>query len=478
MLRMIPLSVALVAASAAWANAEPRVDDANKHARAHGTVLASDLKGIDVEDSTGENHGKVVDLMIDCHGERVAFLLVQCDEMDDRQFAVPVGKLDLRMDGDDYTGRIEPSVLSTLPSVKEGDLDAAARLRVDDAGKTRDAASTGKPFKPFSRAVDLKVLDSSGEKIGEIHDLVIHLDDGRVAYALVDSGGVMGMGEKTCAVPLSAFREGPKDDQISLSVTKQQLESAPKAPKDHANAVTFEKQIHDHFAGTASRRDDGRGSGAVSVLKLQDVLGKKVEDHNGDKIGDVKDVLLDGSDGQLTVAILSVGGFLGIGDKNVAVPFSALQRGADDTLTLDVTKETLEESEGIDDSSYDKLTDSAYCSAVARRYGMTDHLSIHCSSVVKAADVLDSELTTSSGEEIGSVEDLAIDPDDGTLRYAAVSLKDADEDLFAVNWNEIRITPRSDEVALVVDASTLRAERGFSKDQWPRTLEENRSRGR
>jgi hypothetical protein len=64
----------------------------------------------------------------------------------------------------------------------------------------------------------------------------------------------------------------------------------------------------------------------------------------GEKLGTVKDVLI-GPDGKMAAAILNVGRFLGIGDKDIAVPFSALQleqRDNSQRIVIDATKEALQ----------------------------------------------------------------------------------------------------------------------------------------
>jgi hypothetical protein len=53
------------------------------------------------------------------------------------------------------------------------------------------------------------------------------------------------------------------------------------------------------------------------------------EDPDSDNIGDVKDLIIS-DDGMITHAVVGVGGFLGIGEKEVAVPFDELQVVEDD----------------------------------------------------------------------------------------------------------------------------------------------------
>src|SRR3954453_15499844 len=54
-------------------------------------------------------------------------------------------------------------------------------------------------------------------------------------------------------------------------------------------------------------------------------IGKNVYDPDGQKIGDVSDVVLDATNGAATAIVMGVGGFLGIGQKDVAVPMGAFR---------------------------------------------------------------------------------------------------------------------------------------------------------
>ena len=71
---------------------------------------------------------------------------------------------------------------------------------------------------------------------------------------------------------------------------------------------------------------------------------REIYNRAGEKIGTVKDLLV-GPDGRIHAAVVGVGGFLGIGEKDIAIPLSALQmeRRDDGTrLTVDIVKETLQ----------------------------------------------------------------------------------------------------------------------------------------
>jgi hypothetical protein len=86
----------------------------------------------------------------------------------------------------------------------------------------------------------------------------------------------------------------------------------------------------------------------VAMYYQQDIHNKA-----GEKIGTIKDLLI-GPDGRIHAAVLSVGRFLGLGEKDIAVPMSALEidRRADgNRVTIDVIKETLQSAPAFEAGS-------------------------------------------------------------------------------------------------------------------------------
>jgi sporulation protein YlmC with PRC-barrel domain len=92
-------------------------------------------------------------------------------------------------------------------------------------------------------------------------------------------------------------------------------------------------------------------------VTVTDWYKQSVYDPANSKIGEIMDVLLS-SDGKVNALIIGVGGFLGIGEKDVAVPFSAVKHTVKDGkvyLTLDTTKDVLKAAPGL---KYDRTTTS------------------------------------------------------------------------------------------------------------------------
>ena len=75
------------------------------------------------------------------------------------------------------------------------------------------------------------------------------------------------------------------------------------------------------------------------VLKASDLIGKKVQNIDGKKLGDIKDLVINPEDGDVQYAVLDFGGFLGVGDKYFAVPWETLRFTEDQkAVVLDVSK--------------------------------------------------------------------------------------------------------------------------------------------
>ena len=78
-----------------------------------------------------------------------------------------------------------------------------------------------------------KVLNRAGEPLGNLKELVIDLEDGHIAYAVLSFGGFIGMGDKLFAIPWEALMLEPRDQTFILDVDKEVLKNAPGFDKDH-----------------------------------------------------------------------------------------------------------------------------------------------------------------------------------------------------------------------------------------------------
>ncbi|MEW5728079.1 MAG: PRC-barrel domain-containing protein [Pseudomonadota bacterium] len=87
----------------------------------------------------------------------------------------------------------------------------------------------------------------------------------------------------------------------------------------------------------------------LALAQADSIKGSAVLNASGERIGDIQDIVLDVKQGSAEFAVVGVGGFLGVGEKNVAVPWDRL-RPADrpQSFVLDVDRQTLEQAPAID----------------------------------------------------------------------------------------------------------------------------------
>jgi len=84
-------------------------------------------------------------------------------------------------------------------------------------------------------------------------------------------------------------------------------------------------------------------------LSATSILGNKVVNTAGEQLGTMKELMIDLDEGLIAYAVLSFGGFLGLGDKLFAIPWEALTLNDEDhTFILDVDKEVLKDAPGFD----------------------------------------------------------------------------------------------------------------------------------
>jgi sporulation protein YlmC with PRC-barrel domain len=78
-----------------------------------------------------------------------------------------------------------------------------------------------------------KVVNPQGESLGDIHEIMIDLDRGRVAYAVLSFGGFLGLGDELFAIPWEALTIDTAEKRIVLNIDKELLKRAPGFDKDH-----------------------------------------------------------------------------------------------------------------------------------------------------------------------------------------------------------------------------------------------------
>jgi sporulation protein YlmC with PRC-barrel domain len=106
------------------------------------------------------------------------------------------------------------------------------------------------------------------------------------------------------------------------------------------------------------------------ILSTSSLSGNDVHNPQGENLGEIKDFMVDLSNGRIVYAVLSFGGFLGLGNKLFALPWDALRVDTErHAFVLDVDKATLENAPGFDDDNWPTQPDRAFINSVYTHYG-------------------------------------------------------------------------------------------------------------
>ena len=99
------------------------------------------------------------------------------------------------------------------------------------------------------------VYNRQGEDLGDIKEIMLDVPAGRICYAVLSFGGLLGMGEKLFAVPWEALTLDTDKKRFTLDVSKYRLEDAPGFDKDHwpnMSDQTWAKGIRTYYGTQTS----------------------------------------------------------------------------------------------------------------------------------------------------------------------------------------------------------------------------------
>lgn len=104
---------------------------------------------------------------------------------------------------------------------------------------------------------------------------------------------------------------------------------------------------------------------SASTLSSDDVYNPK-----GEKLGSIKELMLDIESGRVCYAVLSFGGFLSLGEKLFAVPWSALKVDTENKrFVMDTDEEHLKNAPGFDSDNWPNMADATWEKSVHAYYG-------------------------------------------------------------------------------------------------------------
>jgi len=95
-----------------------------------------------------------------------------------------------------------------------------------------------------------EVLNRQGEKLGKVEEIMLDVPTGRIAYAVLASGGFLGIGDKLFAIPWRSLTLDPENKCFLLDIAKERLERAPGFDKDRWPSMADERwaqELHTYY---------------------------------------------------------------------------------------------------------------------------------------------------------------------------------------------------------------------------------------
>jgi sporulation protein YlmC with PRC-barrel domain len=173
---------------------------------------------------------------------------------------------------------------------------------------------------------------NDAERIGDVNDVVI-APNGSAEAVIIGVGGFLGIGEKDVAVDFSQVSWVDRDGErwFVVEATKEELEAAPafdRSPTDPATAQNQGVQTRQQTAAQNTAAEQP-AAGAMpdrnamkpvdmTAMRAEDLQGKRVYGANNEDLGEIADLLMT-QDGKIDAFVVDVGGFLGVGEKEVAI---------------------------------------------------------------------------------------------------------------------------------------------------------------
>lgn len=274
------------------------------------------------------------------------------------------------------------------------------------------------------------VQDSTGKRVGEIEDLVVERNTGRIAYVALRYDQTLGFGGKLVAVSPDALTHTGQDKPLRLSIQAGELRSAPSIDEQNwpdTGDRTWRQQL-DQFYNVSDRRATARPESNVGLAERQDtaainepyerpdleqrnqrgkadavrgedrspmggamrmsrLIGLNVHGQQaaaqadadapqGQAIGEIRDVLIHRQANRAMFVLVDFGGTLGVGQSTAVAPFASLDiTERQDTLTaqLNASTDTLKQNTLKSEQDIDALAQGDRSREIFRSYNQTPH---------------------------------------------------------------------------------------------------------
>jgi sporulation protein YlmC with PRC-barrel domain len=272
---------------------------------------------------------------------------------------------------------------------------AAAYAQPQQAASPPASTTVDSKMAPSATADTRKLIgrnikNADGDTIGEIKSIYIN-KDGKVDSVMVGVGGFLGVGDREVRIAWSDLKITDNGEKVMVNMTKDELKAKPEyrykneswrgqvftdtgpwaaRPSDSARTTDAPRPASDQLAQTtkppADRATDKPSErpnvaattstgdfNAAGEMSGNALIGATVRNENREAVGKIEDVYVDSSGG-IKAVVVSVGGFLGVGAKDVAVKWSDLKFSREDKSIVIMTGWTKDSLKAMPDYKYER----------------------------------------------------------------------------------------------------------------------------
>lgn len=332
-------------------------------ALAQAETRASQLIGMEVENSAGDTVGEIEELVIDMGTGRVQSVVLEADDAGrgERLHAYRLG--DFSMGSGRRLGL-------------NVDREALRRTRgfaQDLWPSWGEAYWRAEPGMRLMRAAELmnrQIRDRNGAKAGEVQDLVIDLRGGVVTHAVLDIAG----SRREARVPMKEVALAPNGAPV-LNVDRAQL---------------IER--------------------AASEMRARRLIDMEVENRQGRTLGEVEDLVVDLASGRVLFAVLGFESAFNLGSKLFAYRLGDFGIGNGRKLVLDLDPVELRQARGFDEDAWPAWN--------------APYWRIPAPAVpVRARELLGKDVRRRDGTQLGEIDDLVVDLRSGAVTHAIIHIE-------------------------------------------------------
>ncbi|QNN22684.1 PRC-barrel domain containing protein [Planctomycetales bacterium ZRK34] len=255
-----------------------------------------------------------------------------------------------------------------------------------------------------SDLIGMTVRDATGKAVGEVEEVMIHADNGRVAYVAIRYDQTLGFGGELAAAPPEALTTTEDGEAVRLAINNDQLKKAPRIQEGNWPAATDEqwcsnlytaynlqksdrmmhkdkadKSAHKKHDKNAAHKDkSAKADTCGQTYRLSQLTDLTLHTQDAREAGEIQDVLIDTNAHRASFVIASYGSTAGIGGEQAVAPFTSIDFVRQDegdgfkAAKLDATKAKLQANK-VSDEEIQQLTSADRARRVFDSYGQTPY---------------------------------------------------------------------------------------------------------